>query len=60
MGAMRIAFARAAARVGVLGSVAAVLFLLAGLGTAVVDSLTGAATSGLRGGLAAASGADGA
>ena len=60
MGAMRIAFARAAARAGVLGSVAAVVFLLSGLGTAVVDSLSGAATTGLRGGLAAASGADGA
>ncbi|MDR6906776.1 hypothetical protein J2X63_002462 [Agromyces sp. 3263] len=60
MGAMRIAFARAAARAGVLGSIAAVVFLLAGLGTAVVDSVSGAATTGLREGLAAASGADGA
>ncbi|RZS64172.1 hypothetical protein EV187_2552 [Agromyces ramosus] len=60
MGATRIAFARAAARAGVLGSIAAVVFLLAGLGTAVVDSLAGSSTSGLRDGLAAATGTDGA
>ena len=58
MGATRIAFARAAARAGVLGSIAAVVFLLSGFGTAVVDALSGAATTGLREGLAAATGAD--
>ncbi|MDQ0893150.1 hypothetical protein [Agromyces ramosus] len=60
MGSARTSFARAAARAGVLGSIAAVVFLLAGLGTAVVDSLAGASVGGLRSGLAAASGIDGA
>ncbi len=60
MGAARTAFARANARLGVLAGIAAVVFLLAGLGTVVVDSLTGAATGGLRSGLGAATGADGA
>ena len=60
MGSARTAFARAAARAGVLGSIAAVVFLLAGVGTAVVDSLAGASLGGLRAGLAASSGTDGA
>lgn len=59
MGSARTSFARAAAHAGVLGSIAAVVFLLAGLGTAVVDSLAGASVGGLRAGLAAASGTDG-
>lgn len=60
MGSARTSFARATARAGVLGSIAAVVFLLAGLGTAVVDSLAGASVGGLRSGLAATSGTDGA
>lgn len=60
MGAIRIAFARAAARAGVLGSIAAVVLLLSGLGTGVADALAGASTSGLRAALAAATGVDGA
>lgn len=60
MGAIRIAFARAAARAGVLGSIAAVVLLLSGLGTGVAGALAGASTSGLRAGLAAATGVDGA
>jgi hypothetical protein len=58
VGSARTAFARASARAGVLGSIAAVVFLLAGLGTAVVDSLAGASVGGLRTGLVAASGTD--
>ncbi|MGW4930069.1 hypothetical protein ACWEOH_13015 [Agromyces sp. NPDC004153] len=58
MGALRIAFARAAARAGVLGSVAAVVLLLAGLGTGVADALAGASTSGLRAELASTTGID--
>ncbi|HET6672645.1 MAG TPA: hypothetical protein VFG92_04655, partial [Agromyces sp.] len=60
MGATRTAVARARARAGVLGSVAAVVLLLTALATGVVDSLTSAGLSGLRDGLAAASGIDGA
>ncbi len=60
MGATRIAFARATARAGVLGSIAAVVFLLSGFGTGIVDALAGASTSGLREGLVAATGTDGA
>lgn len=60
MGATRTAVARARARTGVLGSVAAVVLLLTALATGVVDSLTSAGLSGLRDGLAAASGVDGA
>lgn len=60
MGAARTAFARANARIGVLAGVGAVVLLLAGLGTTVVDALTGSATSGLRTGLTAADGASGA
>jgi hypothetical protein len=41
VGAIRIAFARAAARAGVLGSIAAVVLLLSGLGTGVADALAG-------------------
>ena len=58
MGALRIAFARAAARAGVLGSIAAVVLLLAGLGTGVADALAGASTSGLRAELASTTGTD--
>jgi len=60
VGATRTAVARARARSGVLGSVAAVVLLLTALATGVVDSLTSAGLSGLRHGLAAASGVDGA
>ena len=59
MGAMRTAFARANARAGLLGSIAAVVLLLAGFGTAVVDSLTGASVIGLREGIASATGVEG-
>jgi hypothetical protein len=55
---VRIAFARAAARVGLLGSIAAVVLLLAGLGAGVADALAGASTSGLRAELASATGTD--
>ena len=58
MGALRIAFARAAARAGVLGSVAVVVLLLSGLGTGVADALAGASTSGLRAELASTTGTD--
>ncbi len=58
MGALRIAFARAAARAGVLGSIAAVVLLLAGLGAGVADALAGASTSGLRAELASTTGTD--
>ncbi|WP_157002244.1 hypothetical protein [Agromyces laixinhei] len=60
MGAARTAFARANARAGVLASIAAVVLLLSGLSTAVVDSLAGSSVSGLREGLAAAQGTTGA
>ncbi|GAA1765913.1 hypothetical protein [Agromyces humatus] len=60
MGAARTAFARANARLGVLAGIAAVVMLLAGLGAGVVDALAGAATEGLRTGLAATTGTDGA
>ncbi|WP_136708543.1 hypothetical protein [Agromyces sp. H66] len=60
MGATRTVLARANARAGVLGSIAAVILLLTGFGTAVVDSLTGAALSGLRDGITTSSGVDGA
>ncbi|MBM7829692.1 hypothetical protein JOE59_000397 [Agromyces cerinus] len=60
MGAARTAFARANARVGVLASIAAVVLLLSGLSTAVIDSLAGSSASGLRGSLAEAQGTAGA
>lgn len=60
MGAMRIAFARASARAGLLASIAAVVLLLTGLGTAVIDSLAGASVGGLRDGLTATTGVGGA
>ncbi|MCD2441740.1 hypothetical protein LQ757_05550 [Agromyces sp. SYSU K20354] len=60
MGAARTAFARANARLGVLAGLAAVVLLLAGLGAGVLDALAGAATGGLRTGLAATTGTDGA
>lgn len=60
MGAARTAFARANARSGVLAAIAAVVLLLSGLGTAVVDSLAGSSASGIRSGLAAAQGTAGA
>ncbi|MGW9631917.1 hypothetical protein ACWGST_14555 [Agromyces sp. NPDC055520] len=60
MGAARTAFARANARAGVLASIAAVVLLLAGLSTAVVDSLAGASAGAVRDGLAAAQGTAGA
>ncbi|WP_448810878.1 hypothetical protein [Agromyces bauzanensis] len=60
MGATRTAFARANARAGVLGSLAAVVLVLTALGTAVVDSLADAAVAGLREGIATAAGVDGA
>ncbi|MFF2387677.1 hypothetical protein [Agromyces sp. NPDC058104] len=60
MGTARTAFARANARLGVLGGIAAVVLLLSGLGTAALDTLAGAATSGLRTGLESATGVAGA
>ncbi|MFF2271413.1 hypothetical protein ACFVTX_04030 [Agromyces sp. NPDC058136] len=60
MGGARTAFARASARSGVLAGVAAVVLLLAGLGTAALDTLSGAAASGLRSGLEQATGSAGA
>lgn len=60
MGATRAVFARAKSRAGVLGSIAAVVLLLTALGTAVIESLAGAAHESLRSGLEAASGVDGA
>lgn len=60
MGTARTAFARASARLGVLSGIGAAVFLLAGLGTIVVDTLSGAAVGGLRAGLESASGAEGA
>ncbi|SIN94782.1 hypothetical protein [Agromyces cerinus] len=60
MGAARTAFARANARAGVLASIAAVVLLLSGLSTAVIDSLAGSSASGLRSSLAAAQGTAGA
>jgi len=52
--------ARAGAHRGVFAAIAAVVLLLAFLGTAVIDSLASASLSGLRSGLASATGADGA
>ncbi|HEY1105629.1 MAG TPA: hypothetical protein VGE78_05720, partial [Agromyces sp.] len=60
MGAARTVFARANARAGVFVGIAAVVLLLAGIGTAIVGSLTAAATGGLRSGLDEATGAAGA
>ncbi|MCD5346336.1 FtsX-like permease family protein [Agromyces sp. S2-1-8] len=60
MGAARTAFARANARIGVLAGIAAVVLLLSGLGSAVIESLAGSAASGLRDGVAAAAGSSGA
>lgn len=60
MGATRTVFARANARAGVLGSLAAVVLVLTALGTAVVDSLAGAALDGTREVVASAVGVDGA
>jgi hypothetical protein len=60
VGATRTVYARASVRAGVLGSVAAVVLLLTAFGTAVVDSLAGAALGGLRDGLATTTGVDGA
>ncbi|RXZ47856.1 hypothetical protein ESP57_15135 [Agromyces fucosus] len=60
MGAARTAFARANARAGVLVAIAAVVLLLSGLSTAVIDALAGSSTSGLRSGLSSAQGAAGA
>lgn len=60
MGAARTAFARANARAGVLAAIAAVVLLLSGLSTAVIDALAGSSTSGLRSGLASAQGTAGA
>jgi hypothetical protein len=60
VGATRIAFARATARAGVLASIAAVVLLLSGFGTGIVDALAGALDDGLRDGLVAATGTDGA
>lgn len=52
--------ARARARAGVLGGVAAVVLVLAGLGTAIVDAAAGSAVTGMQAGAAQAGGADGA
>ncbi len=60
MGAARTAFARANARAGVLVAIAAVVLLLSGLSTAVIDALAGSSTSGLRSGLSQAQGTAGA
>lgn len=60
MGTARTAFARANARLGVLGGIAAVVLLLSGLGAAALDTLDGAAASGLRTGLESATGSAGA
>ncbi|MFD6053778.1 hypothetical protein [Agromyces sp. NPDC060279] len=60
MASARLALARARARSGVLAGVAAVVLILAGVGTAILDQTAGAAVTGLRERVAAASGADGA
>lgn len=60
MGAARTAFARANARAGVLVAIAAVVLLLSGLSTVVIDALAGSSTSGLRSGLSQAQGTAGA
>ncbi|SFR72549.1 FtsX-like permease family protein [Agromyces sp. CF514] len=60
MGATSTAVARARAHGGVFAAIASVVLVLALLGTAVVDALAGSSIGGLRSGLAAATGVDGA
>lgn len=60
MASARLALARARARSGVLAGVAAVVLVLAGVGTAIIDQTAGAAVTGLRDRVAAAAGAEGA
>ncbi|MGX5696930.1 hypothetical protein ACWKWP_12085 [Agromyces soli] len=60
MASARLALARARARAGVLAGVAAVVLVLAGLGTAILDQTAGAAVTGLREGVGETQGADGA
>ena len=59
MAAARLLMARARVRAGVLAGVAAVAVVLAGLGTIVGGLLLAAPVTGVRAGLAAATGADG-
>ncbi|MCM3655761.1 hypothetical protein M3147_00675 [Agromyces mediolanus] len=60
MASARLALARARARSGVLAGVAAVVLVLAGVGTAIIDQTAGAAVTGLRDRIGAVAGADGA
>ncbi|MET4157338.1 hypothetical protein [Agromyces sp. PvR057] len=60
MGATSTAVARAGAHRGVFAAIAAAVLVLAFLGTAIIDSLAGASLSGLRSGLASATGTEGA